>query len=87
MVTVELDDSLVAVMGSADRPIGRLARELIVLELNREGVISKGKVAELLDMPLLDYIRWSGKRGVPYLDWDAEDWEQERNAIERFSQQ
>lgn len=67
MVTVELDDNLIAVMGSADRPIDRLARELIVLELNREGVISKGKAAELLDMPLLEYIQWSGQRGVPYL--------------------
>jgi predicted HTH domain antitoxin len=85
MVAVELDDEIVAAMGAPNGKLDQLAQELIVLELHRERKISLGKAAALLGMPLLDYIRFSGDRGVPYLNWDREDWEMEREAIERLS--
>ncbi len=86
MINVVLDEKFVAAMGSSDEPVDRHARQLIALELHREGAISAGKAAELLEMPLLDYIRFSRQRGVPYLEWDQEDWETEKLAIERLAQ-
>ncbi len=79
-----MDDKLVAAMGSSDESVERDARELIVLELHREGVVSMGKSAELLEMPLLDYIRFSGQRGIPVFDMTLEEWDEERARVDAW---
>lgn len=47
-VHVELDQDLVAVLVELHRPVKEAARELIVLELYRQGELSSGKAAQLL---------------------------------------
>jgi predicted HTH domain antitoxin len=81
MVTVQLNDELVAAMDQLDEPIGNLAQELIVMELYRRHVLSRGKAAELLGMSLLDFLRYAAKLGIPYIDMTLEEWEAERRLI------
>lgn len=52
------------------------AKECVVLELYRRGLISSGKAAELLEMNRLEFIRYSGRVGIPYFRMSAEEWEE-----------
>ena len=72
-VHVELDHDLVALLEDLRRPVKQAARELIVLELYREGELSSGRAAELLGMPRGDFIRHASARGIPYLQLSAEE--------------
>ena len=81
MVSVQLDDELVAVMQLVDQPVDRLAREAIVLELYRRGTISSGRAARLLGMTRLEFIRYSGQLGIPYFDTTDDEWEAELRVI------
>ena len=49
-VQVELDQDLVDLLEELHRPVKQAARELIVLELYRQGEVSSGKAAELLGL-------------------------------------
>jgi hypothetical protein len=80
-VTLELDDELIAVLQGLNPSVPRAARELIVLELYRRAEISVGKAAELLGMPLLDFIRYSGALGIPYIRMTHDEWEAESARI------
>jgi hypothetical protein len=82
-VTLELDDDLIAVLQGLNPSVSRAVRELIVLELYRRAEISVGKAAELLDMPLLEFIRYSGTLGIPYIRMTGEEWEAESARIGR----
>ena len=50
-VHIELDQDVVALLESLRRPAKAAARELIVLELYREGTLSSGRGAKLLGVP------------------------------------
>ena len=76
-VQIPLDADLVAVLEELGRPAKESARELIVLELYREALISSGKAAELMGLSRLDFIRRAGEQGVPYFRMDAEELRQE----------
>ena len=71
-VNIPLKEDLAEILKDLDRPVEESARELIVLELYREHKISIGKAAELLEMDLLDFIRYSSSVGIPYLDLPRE---------------
>lgn len=73
MVTVTLDDDLVAAMEAEGEALDRRARELIVVELYRRDAISGGKAAELLGMSHRAFIQFSGELGIPYGNLSAED--------------
>ena len=56
-------------LGALDIPQVQLEtrlRELIALELFREGRISSGKGAELLGVSKLEFIRLLAQHGIPY---------------------
>jgi predicted HTH domain antitoxin len=72
-VQVELGQDLVDLLEELHRPVKESARELIVLELYRQGEVSSGKAAELLDMRRDEFIRYASERGIPYLQLDAEE--------------
>ena len=72
-VHVELDDDLVALLEDLRRPAKQAARELIVLELYRQGELSSGRAAELLSMPRGDFIHYASARGIPYLQLSGEE--------------
>ena len=72
-VQVELGQDLVDLLEELHRPVKEAARELIVLELYRQGEVSSGKAAELLGMQRGEFIRYASARGIPYLQIDGEE--------------
>ena len=72
-VHIELDQDLVALLQELHRPVKDAARELIVLELYREGELSSGKGAQLLGLSRGDFIRYASARGIPYLQLSADE--------------
>jgi predicted HTH domain antitoxin len=77
-VSIELDEHLVALLRQSNQTVQQAAQELIVLELYRQRMISSGKAAELLGMARLEFIQYSGRLGIPFLDMSDEEWEIER---------
>ena len=57
-------------------------KEAAVLELYREGKISSGQAAEVLDMERFEFIRYAGMKGIPYIRLTTEELELEVRALE-----
>jgi predicted HTH domain antitoxin len=79
---VELDPEIVALLEAQNRPVEDAARELIVLELYREGQLSGGRAAELLRVSREDFIRFASERGIPYFQLDDGEFDREVDASE-----
>ena len=75
--------SVTELLGDSPEQIERSALEIVVLDLYRRHVISAGRGAEILDLDLLAFARWSGARGVPYFDTDPEEWGNQLRAINK----
>lgn len=73
VVQVELDSDLVALLEELRLPVKEAARELMVLELYRQGELSSGKAAQLLGMKREEFIRHASERGIPYLQLSGEE--------------
>lgn len=78
MVTVELEDDLVALLHQTNQPLQQAMRELMVLELYRRGTLSSGKAAELLAMPRWEFVRHASQLGIPFFEMTEDEWEAER---------
>ena len=76
-VQLDLDDDLVRALDLLERPVEQAARELIVLELYRQAVISSGKAAQLLSMDRFDFIRYASRLGIPFFEMTPEEWQAE----------
>jgi predicted HTH domain antitoxin len=63
--------------------LGTRLKELIAIELFREGRISSGKGAELLGVPKVDFIRLLGRYGIFYFAESPEDLVRELAAVEK----
>ena len=72
-VQVEFEQDLVDLLEELHRPVKQAARELIVLELYRQGEASSGKAAELLGMGRGEFIRYASALGIPYLQISGEE--------------
>ncbi len=74
---LELGEELGGLLAKFGDPIEQTAREMIVLELYRRGVISSGKAAALLGVGRLDFIQRASELGIPYFRFTAEEWQAE----------
>jgi predicted HTH domain antitoxin len=83
-VQVELDQDLVALLEELHRPVRQAARELIVLELYRQGELSSGRSAELLGLEREDFIRHASAQGIPYFQLQGEELRQELDASKKL---
>ena len=83
-VQLELDEDLVAVLEELHRPVKETARELIVLELYRQGELSSGKAAQLLGLEREDFIRQASAQGIPYFQLSGEDLRRELDASKKL---
>jgi predicted HTH domain antitoxin len=83
-VQVELDQDLVALLEELRRPVKQAARELIVLELYRQGELSSGKAAQLLGLEREDFIRHASAQGIPYFQLRGEELRQELDASKKL---
>lgn len=74
-IKIELDvpEALASYVDVKDPEYQRKVRELMLYELIKEGKISFGKAAEILETDRLSLITNLGKLGIPYLDYDIED--------------
>jgi hypothetical protein len=82
-IQITVDESVTALLGDSPEQIERAALEIIVLDLFRRHVISGGRAAEILNLDLLTFIRWSGSLGIPYLDMTPEEWQEELRVIRK----
>jgi predicted HTH domain antitoxin len=80
---VMLDKDILDLLGDSPEQIERNVLETLVLDLYRQRKLSIGRSAKLLGMDQLSFIRWSGSRGVPVFDMTTEEWERERQTIEK----
>ena len=83
-VHVELGQDLIAVLEEPRRPVKEAARELIVLELYRQGELSSGKAAQLPGLEREDFIRQASAQGISYFQLRGEDLRRELDASKQF---
>jgi predicted HTH domain antitoxin len=81
---VELDQDLVDLLEELQRPAKEAARELIVLELYRQGEVSSGRAAQLLGMEREEFIRYASKQRIPYFQVEGEELQRELDAIKKL---
>jgi predicted HTH domain antitoxin len=75
--TLDLGEDLSGFLATLGQPIEQTAREMIVLELYRRGLVSSGKAAELLGIPRLEFIQRSSELGIPYFRYTDDEWQAE----------
>lgn len=83
-VKIELDEDLAALLEDLGRPVKETARELIVLELYRQGELSSGRAAQLLGMEREEFIRHASKQGIPYFQVEGEELDRELDTIKKL---
>jgi len=83
-VPVELDQDLVALLEELQRPAQEAARELIVLELYRQGEVSSGRAAQLLGLGREEFIRYASEQGIPYFQLEGDELQRELDAIKKL---
>jgi predicted HTH domain antitoxin len=83
-INIPLDSELVGLLQMFDRPLKDTARELIVLELYRQGKISSGKAAELVGMPRIAFIQHTSDLGIPFFDMTEEEWRAEVDQVRKL---
>lgn len=86
MTTVQLDfdDALVGILEQVRQPLHEAAREIIVVELFRRGMLSGGKAAELLGLSRLEFVHRAADADIPYFSFTDEEWEEERRSSEQL---
>ena len=81
-VRIEIDEALAALLHQTNQPVQAAAREMIVLELYRRGMISSGRAADLLETSRVAFIQHASKLGIPYLEMTEDEWAAEKAASE-----
>jgi predicted HTH domain antitoxin len=80
---LDLGEDLGALLTNLGQPIEQAAREMIVLELYRRGVISSGRAAALLSKTRLDFIQRASELGIPYFRFTEDEWQAEVSESKR----
>jgi len=83
-IHVEIPEGLREVLDSkmSDQALlERWSSEALIIEAYREGMITRGKVGELLDLSFSEREEWLQAREVPYR-YDESDLEQDRKTLD-----
>ena len=59
-------------------------KEAAVLELYREGKLSGGKAAEMLDMERFEFVRYVRMKVIPYIRMNPDELENEVKVLEKL---
>lgn len=81
-VKIEIDDELAAILSQSKQSLERAAKEMIVLELYRQGTISSGKAAEILGIARIDFIKYASGLGIDYITMTDEEWQAELDVVD-----
>lgn len=76
-VPLYLDRELLDLIPMRTSQLEDSVRELLVLELYRLREISSGKAAELLGMARFEFVRYASRLGIPFLDMDSNEFQEE----------
>ena len=79
-VILELPPELLDLLGS-ETAVRREAKVALVLDLVRQGRISRAKAAELLDISLWDLPALLARYRIPWFDYSAEDMERDLQSL------
>jgi predicted HTH domain antitoxin len=83
-VPIELPRDLLGLLDVPSEHLETRLRELIALELFREGRISSGKGAEMLEMSKLAFVRLLFQHGIPYFTETVEELKVEVAQVEQI---
>jgi predicted HTH domain antitoxin len=83
-VPVQLDQDLVDLLEELQRPARESARELIVLELYRQGEVSSGRAAQLLGKEREEFIRYASQQGIPYFQLENDELQRELDTFKKL---
>jgi predicted HTH domain antitoxin len=83
-VNVPLEPEVITLLKGFNRPLPETAKDLIVLELYRQGLISSGKAAEVLNMARMAFIQHSSRLGIPFFDMTDDEWQAERDQLRKL---
>ncbi len=72
-IEFEVPEALTGYVDINDPEYQKKVRELMLYELIKEGKISFGKAAEILETDKLSLITSLGKLDIPYFDYDIEE--------------
>ena len=81
-VTLDLPGDMLGALDVPQVHVETRMRELIALELFREGRISSGKAAEILGVSKSEFIQLLAQRGVAYFTESADELRSDTNAVE-----
>ena len=82
--SVELGRDLIDLLEELQRPARETARELIVLELYRQGDVSSGRAAQLLGKEREEFIRYASDLGIPYFQVEGDELQRELDALKKL---
>lgn len=82
-VYLELPKDMLGTLEVSETRLGARLKELIAIELFREGRISSGKGAELLGVSKAEFIQLLGRHGILYFTESPEDLSREVAAVEK----
>jgi predicted HTH domain antitoxin len=75
-VNISLPQALVDLLGPPDQA-AQVVREFVIQGLFREGRLSAGKAAELLELTPKGFVAWRRRSGVDYFRFGPGEWEEE----------
>jgi predicted HTH domain antitoxin len=81
---IEIDRDLVDLLEELHRPAKQAARELIVLELYRQGEVSSGRAAQLLGKEREEFIKYASAKGIPYFQLDSGELQRELDTFKNL---
>jgi len=75
--TLDLGEDLSGFLETLGQPIEQTAREMIVFELYRRGLVSSAKAAQLIGTTRLGFIQRASELGIPYFRFSEDEWQAE----------
>lgn len=82
-VAVEWPDDILGVLDVTEHELGQRMKELVVMQLVREGRISRAKAAELLGVDRWTLLKLLAKYDIPYFDMSVDELKSELEVLKR----
>lgn len=82
---IELPGDLLSALNVAPESLPQKAKEWIALELYREGQISSGKAAEIMNLSKGQFIDLLTRHDIPYLDLPAGELKSDLAILDAFT--
>ena len=80
-ISIDIPDELLDLLGSEDE-LAKEVRQSLVLDLVRQGRISRAKAADLLDINLWDLPEFLSKYRIPWFDYSEEQMEEDMATLQ-----